>query len=1190
MIDAAALTADAARLVMEVEDDLRSVLAADAGRDAQWREQHETALKGRRTSSGYAAWRDERITQVAVSWVLTTVFLRFCEDNALISGVWLSGPPARRQEAGDAQTQFFREHPELTDREWILAAVEHLASVPATAQLVDSHAPFRQLPISGAMAGRIVAFWRQEDEAGGLIRDFRDEDLSTRFLGDLYQDLSEHARESFALLQTPEFVEELILDETLEPALAERPLEGFRMIDPTCGSGHFLLGAFQRIVDRWVKAAPAMNPREQVARALESVNGVDLNPYAVVISRFRLLLAALKHLGETRLEGAPALAINVHAGDSLLKWGLGGEQTLLEDAAGSSFEAQDFEVDRTEDREALARLLTEGQYDAVVGNPPYITVKDKGLNKLYRELYQTPRMKYQLTVPFMERFFQLAKPTRGDQPAGWTGQITGNAFMKREFGTKLIEDYLPTVDLRTVIDTSGAYIPGHGTPTVIVIGRRRPQSPPTVRAVLGKRGEPGTPENPAEGLVWSSIRDHLRGPEYEDEFISIVDANVEIFRGHPWSLAGGAAPDAMKRLSSQACGDLGGVVESIGFGVITGEDDAFVLGDHVPEYLAEVPSDTRCFIEGERVKDFALNLSVRTVFPPSVVGDPNDSLAGFPRMRRHFWPNETTLKANLAFGKTKLQRGVHWSSYILPNEVRLGASRLIAFAFVATHNHFVLDRGGKVFNRSAPVIKLPEGASEEEHLHLLGMLNSSTALFWLKQNSHDKGNGGYGGGIADQEWERFYEFTGTTLQDFPLAPADFTEHGRLLDRLAAEHAAAEPSAVLTDQAPSAELLDRAHERSQDTREQMIAAQEELDWYAYRAYGILQEDLTCAGAGIAQPPRVRLGERAFEIALARRIASGQETTAWFERHRSTPITQIPAHWPADYRELVRRRLEAIENNRLINLLERPEYKRRWAEDHWDKRVDAALRDWLLTRLEERSLWFDPQGRPTSRSVAYLADVVGRDEELRSAVALWRGTSTVDHIQALTDLLADEAVPALAAHRFKDKAMAKFEAWEETWQFQRRQDAGQDVGTIPVPPKYTSADYRRGAYNRHRGKLDVPKERFILYPGAGRANDGTPQLGWAGWDHSQQYLATAALMDTMIQDGAPDDRLTPLLATLREMLFWVEQWHDRLDHSLGANLAEFARSDYQDRRTRLGLTEAEVRAWRPAPTLRGRKKKA
>lgn len=1187
MIDAAALTADASRLVVEVEDDLRSVLAADAGRDAQWREQHEAALKGRRTSSGYAAWRDERITQVAVSWVLTTVFLRFCEDNSLISGVWLSGPPARRQEAGDAQTQFFREHPELTDREWILAAVEHLASVPATAQLVDSHAPFRQLPVSGAMAGRIVAFWRQEDEAGGLIRDFRDEDLSTRFLGDLYQDLSEHARKSFALLQTPEFVEELILDETLEPALAERPLEGFRMIDPTCGSGHFLLGAFQRIVDRWVKAAPAMNPREQVARALESVNGVDLNPYAVVISRFRLLLAALKHLGETRLEGAPALAINVHAGDSLLKYAVGDELLdLNDDSLGYSL--SDLEQDA--DLKALSETLRPGQYDVVVGNPPYIVVRDKSLNKVYRELYpKVTKGQFQLTVPFMERFFQLAKPGLGDQPAGWTGQITGNAFMKREFGTKLIEDYLPTVDLRTVIDTSGAYIPGHGTPTVIVIGRRRPQSSPSVRAVLGKRGEPGTPKDPAEGLVWSSIRDHLREPGYEDEFLSVVDAEVDVFRGHPWSLTGGTAPLVMRAVESRCKIKMRELVSEVGRTTHTGADQAYFYPRESVSVLS-LRADTVPVIFGEGVRDFQASYTDVVLFPYGVLGEPRDVSEVLSRC---FWRVRRVLETQRDFGATKVERGLRWVDHSMFFPRRFREPLSIAFAFVATHNHFVLDRGGKVFKQSAPVIKLPEGASEEEHLHLLGMLNSSTALFWLKQNSYPKGGdplGQDGARVSQFPWSDRYEFTGTTLQDFPLAPADFTEHGRLLDRLAAEHAATEPAAVLADAAPSAEILDQAHERSQDTREQMIAAQEELDWYAYRAYGILQEDLTCTGAGIVKPPRVRLGERAFEIALARRIASGQETTAWFERHRSTPITQIPAHWPADYRELIRRRMETIENNRLINLLERPEYKRRWAEDPWDKRVDAALRDWLLARLEERPLWFDPQGRPTSRSVAYLADVVGRDEELRSAVALWRGTSTVDHIQALTDLLADEAVPALAAHRFKDKAMAKFEAWEETWQLQRRQDAGQDVGTIPVPPKYTSADYRRGAYNRHRGKLDVPKERFILYPGAGRANDGTPQLGWAGWDHAQRYLATAALMDTMIQDGAPDERLIPLLATLREMLFWVEQWHDHLDHSLGANLAEFARSDYQDRRTRLGLTEAEVRAWRPAPTRRGRKKKA
>ena len=61
------------------------------------------------------------------------------------------------------------------------------------------------------------------------------------------------------------------------------------------------------------------------------------------------------------------------------------------------------------------------------------------------------------------------------------------------------------------------------------------------------------------------------------------------------------------------------------------------------------------------------------------------------------------------------------------------------FAFVATHNHFVLDHGGKVFNRSAPVIKLQESATENDHLAVLAMLNSSTACFWLKQNNYAGG-------------------------------------------------------------------------------------------------------------------------------------------------------------------------------------------------------------------------------------------------------------------------------------------------------------------------------------------------------------------------------------------------------------------------------------------------------------------
>ena len=55
-------------------------------------------------------------------------------------------------------------------------------------------------------------------------------------------------------------------------------------------------------------------------------------------------------------------------------------------------------------------------------------------------------------------------------------------------------------------------------------------------------------------------------------------------------------------------------------------------------------------------------------------------------------------------------------------------------------------------------------------------------------------------------------------------------------------------------------------------------------------------------------------------MARKMAAGELETAWFERHRSTPITELPTDWPDDYRVLVERRIALIENeNRLRQAL-------------------------------------------------------------------------------------------------------------------------------------------------------------------------------------------------------------------------------------------------------------------------------
>jgi hypothetical protein len=184
--------------------------------------------------------------------VLGTVFVRWCEDNELTAPV-PSGPGDRLGEAQDAESAYFREHRNHTLRHWLKACFDELRRGDAGAILFDEqHNPAYRLPISHDGAKSLIAFWRTrraDTDQVELVHDFRDADWDTRFLGDLYQHLSEAAQKRYALLQTPEFVEKFILKYTLEPALAEFGHEGLRVIDPTCGSGHYLLGAFDRLVE-----------------------------------------------------------------------------------------------------------------------------------------------------------------------------------------------------------------------------------------------------------------------------------------------------------------------------------------------------------------------------------------------------------------------------------------------------------------------------------------------------------------------------------------------------------------------------------------------------------------------------------------------------------------------------------------------------------------------------------------------------------------------------------------------------------------------------------------------------------------------------------------------------------------------------------------------------------------------------
>jgi hypothetical protein len=1163
--------------------DLTQRVAAHPGVAAAIEAQRQEELAAGRTADDPIAWRTRTLEQVGAAWLLGCVFVRYLEDRGLVDARRLAGPGAI-----DAQERFGAAFPGLAGnaREYLLAVFRECARLPGARELfAPRYLAALRLGPSAEVAAALLALLR-ETEADGALR-WRFDTDDTRILGDLYQDLSAAVRERYALLQTPDFVERFILDHTLEPARDTFGLGALRVLDPTCGSGHFVLGAFARLADAHARAAPALPPVDHARAALAQVWGVDLNPFAVAITRFRLLVAFLRVAGIARLREAPELPLHRHivVADALLQRASGtlnlGE-THTDNTVRRSFD-QHLGLDDPEAATALFRHT----FHVVVGNPPYIVCRDAALRERYRERYpHSARGKYALAAPFTERFFQLA------EKGGYVGLINANSFMKREFGKGLVEKVLPRLDLTGVVDTSGAYIPGHGTPTVILFGRHQAPQSTRLRAVLGRRGEPTTPDDPAEGQVWSSIRDHFDDPTragegsvYENAFVTVADLPRASFDKHPWSLGGGGAGDLKEALERACAKRLEERVESIGFASFTGFDDVFLLPVGGGDRLGVDKSLVRPMIVGESVRDWACVPGEDAMVP---YGDahaalPLDYSHGWAR---YLWPFRTSLGAVLSFGgKTRAQSGDNWWEWYRWQADRYATPLSITFAFVATHNHFVLDRGGKVFKQSAPIIKLPASATEDDHLALLAWLNSSTACFWMKQVSHKKTSASQA--HHTDPARAAYEFAGTVLSELPvpMLSEEVGEVARRLSSLGAQITAWKSGDELTrrlrmDMKSRAQLVDAMREgwqRLETYKQRAVYLQEELDWYFYQKLGLLDGDATRIDFADHDAP---LGSRPFEAeqgynaGVSERARSGQ--------HEQAQVGVLP-RW-SDRMELLRHPQLAVVETR--------EFKRQWR----DTELNIEQADW---RLAQERLWverflldeIESCVRVVSEPLTPAGIVVRLQASPRheaiGACAEWLD----EDLRALVERLClEDSVPFLAAQRLTASGLEKRAKWEHTWALQRREDAGEAVGPLAVPPKYERGDYRLPRLWGLRGKLDVPRERFVQYPDLGSADDPSPLYGWAGWDHRARAEALVSLYQRRRdEDGWTGARLVPLLAGLAELVPWLRQWHNDPEpgEDLGVGDAYAAYVEAELRTWH--LDPSQLTAWRPAERAarRGRK---
>ena len=271
-------------------------------------------------------------------------------------------------------------------------------------------------------------------------------------------------RESGGVIPTPRYIAHVIAERTLRPLLAGKSptdLEDFTVADICCGSGTFLLAAFEILLDHhlnWYldndrEAHEGQRIYEDVAgqwrltfderrRILVAhVRGVDIDPNAVEITQFSLLLKLIEgetanvlhqYVQHTRSTALPALDTAIRCGNSLV--------SLSEWRAAVGDDPDDDQINPFDWETEYPDEMARGGFDVVIGNPPYIRIQNMAKYSPDEvAFFQQPDSPYSTAehdnfdkyLLFIERSISLAKE------AGRIGMIVPHKFMTIQSGRAL---------------------------------------------------------------------------------------------------------------------------------------------------------------------------------------------------------------------------------------------------------------------------------------------------------------------------------------------------------------------------------------------------------------------------------------------------------------------------------------------------------------------------------------------------------------------------------------------------------------------------------------------------------------------------------------------------------------------------------------------------------------------------------
>jgi hypothetical protein len=540
----------------------------------------------------------------------------------------------------------------------------------------------------------------------------------------------------------------------LRVPLMNQPL---RILDPACGSGSFLLGAYQELLNwyrdyyenddsqTWAKLNPPpiarsadgswkLTTTERRRILVNHVFGVDIDTQAVEVTKLSLLLKVLE--GEKSLvlfhdeRALPDLASNIRCGNSLIAPDFYIGQQLTFD------QEKRFKINAFDWQGGFPTVFKEGGFDAVIGNPPYIRMEVfKDLKDYLRRHYRCHEERSDLYAYFIEHAHKVLRQE------GRSGMIVSNKFLRANYGKPLRDLLRESVNIERVVDFAGLPVFAGATVRTLVLLSRKETG----------QVQPISYSPPLSSEDFCSI---VGGSQSVEDLVDKSSYRVPAssLARDVWSFGEPDAEGLLERLSVKSVPLSEYCAGQICRGVVSGCTDAFVID-----------SSTRTAI-------LRRNRNAQEIIKPVLNGrdirrywiTPSDAYLVYTHHGIDMADYAGVVDHLLPFKQRLHRRATKQEWYELQQPQFKFAKFMdgpkIIFPDIATTPRFALDESGYYATNTTYFIPLRD-------MFLLGLLNSSLARFYFMRTC---------AGLEGKN-ETYLRFFGQYLEDFPVCALNLSD-------------------------------------------------------------------------------------------------------------------------------------------------------------------------------------------------------------------------------------------------------------------------------------------------------------------------------------------------------------------------------------------------------------------------------